>query len=62
MGSLPRFEFVKRLHLSMDPFTIEENTLTPTLKLRRRDAYAKYKAEIDALSALGEINGQPSKL
>lgn len=46
----------------MDPFTIEENTLTPTLKLRRRDAYAKYKAEIDALYALGEINGQPSKL
>ncbi|KAG6379112.1 long-chain-fatty-acid-CoA ligase [Boletus reticuloceps] len=56
------FEFVKRIHLSMDPFTVEDNTLTPTFKLRRRDAYAKHKAELDALYALGEVNGQPSKL
>ena len=26
---------VKRIHLSLDPFTVEDNTLTPTLKLRR---------------------------
>jgi long-chain acyl-CoA synthetase len=45
---------VKRLHLSMSPFTIEENTLTPTMKLRRKDAYNKHKTEIDALYALGE--------
>ncbi|KAF8136104.1 hypothetical protein EV363DRAFT_1541981 [Boletus edulis] len=56
------FEFVKRIHLSMDPFTVEDNTLTPTFKLRRKDAYAKHKAELDALYALGEVNGQPSKL
>ena len=59
---VPRFEFVKRIHLSTNPFTVEENTLTPTFKLRRKDAYAKYKAELDALYALGEVNGQPSKL
>ncbi|KAH0830405.1 hypothetical protein J3R83DRAFT_1799 [Lanmaoa asiatica] len=56
------FEFVKRVHLSMDPFSVEENTLTPTFKLRRKDAYAKYKAELDALYALGDLNGEPSKL
>lgn len=46
----------------MAPFSVEDNTLTPTFKLRRRDAYAKYKTELDALYALGEVNGQPSKL
>jgi long-chain acyl-CoA synthetase len=45
---------IKRLHLSLAPFTIEENTLTPTMKLRRKDAYNKFKVEIDALYALGE--------
>ena len=53
---------MKRIHLSMDPFSIEDNTLTPTFKLRRKDAYAKYKAELDALYSLGEVTGQASKL
>ncbi|TEB35960.1 long-chain-fatty-acid-CoA ligase [Coprinellus micaceus] len=53
-NGLKGFEMVKRLHLSMSPFTIEENTLTPTMKLRRKDAYNKHKTEIDALYALGE--------
>lgn len=30
-----RFEKLKRIHLSLDPFSVAENTLTPTLKLRR---------------------------
>lgn len=46
----------------MDPFTVEDNTLTPTFKLRRRDAYAKFKAELDSLYALGEVNNRSSKL
>lgn len=56
------FEFVKRIHVTMDPFTIEENTLTPTLKLRRKDAYAKFKQELNALYALGEPTNGSSKL
>jgi len=48
------FEMVKRIHLSMNPFSVENNTLTPTMKLRRKDAYKLYKAELDALYALGE--------
>lgn len=55
---LVRFETVKRVHLTMIPFSIEANTLTPTMKIRRRDAYNAHKAAIDALYALGE----PSKL
>ncbi|KAI6150966.1 long-chain-fatty-acid-CoA ligase [Pisolithus tinctorius] len=62
-SGLAGFEFIKRIHVTMDPFTIEENTLTPTLKLRRRDAYAKFKKELDALYALGEpANNASSKL
>lgn len=60
---LAGFETIKRIHLTMDPFTVEENTLTPTFKLRRRDAHAKFKKELDALYALGEpVNGVSFKL
>jgi long-chain acyl-CoA synthetase len=57
-----RFEVVKRVHVSLNPFSIEDNTLTPTLKLRRKDAFAKYATELQALYALGEPNSDSSKL
>lgn len=57
-NGLKGFEVVKRLHLSLDPFTVENNTLTPTMKIRRKDAYNKFKVELDGLYSLGE----PSKL
>lgn len=62
-NELAGFEYVKRIHVTMDPFTVEDNTLTPTLKLRRKDAYAKFKKELDGLYTLGEpTNGEKSKL
>jgi len=45
---------IKRVHLSLNAFTVENNTMTPTLKIRRKDAYNLYKKELDALYALGE--------
>ncbi|KAJ8592807.1 acetyl-CoA synthetase-like protein [Rhizopogon salebrosus TDB-379] len=59
---LAGFEVVKRVHVSLNPFSIEDNTLTPTLKLRRKDAFAKYATELQALYALGEPNSDSSKL
>jgi len=53
-NSLKGFEQLKRIHLSLDPFSVDENTLTPTLKLRRLDAYTKHKAALDALYELPE--------
>ncbi|KAH9997491.1 hypothetical protein BJV77DRAFT_1078521 [Russula vinacea] len=50
--SLKGFEQLKRIHLSLDPFSIDDNTLTPTLKIRRRDAYNKFKVPLDALYEL----------
>lgn len=49
-----RYEFAKRLYLTSEPFSVENNCLTPTMKLRRREVQKRYKAELDALYALGE--------
>ncbi|KAF9001906.1 hypothetical protein BDQ17DRAFT_1357697 [Cyathus striatus] len=53
-NGLKGFEMIKRLHLSLEPFSVENGTLTPTLKIRRRDAHNMYKKEIDTLYSLGE--------
>jgi long-chain acyl-CoA synthetase len=45
---------IKRIHLSLDAFTVENGTMTPTMKVRRKDAYNKYKSELDQLYSLGE--------
>lgn len=49
-----RYEFVKRLYLTNELFSVENNCLTPTMKVRRKDVQKRYKAELDALYALGE--------
>jgi long-chain acyl-CoA synthetase len=38
----------------MNAFSVDNNTLTPTMKIRRKDAYNMYKKELDVLYALGE--------
>jgi len=43
------FEMVKNIHVSLDPFTTENDTLTPTLKIKRREVQKLYKEEIAAL-------------
>ncbi|KAG8691220.1 hypothetical protein FRC11_005827 [Ceratobasidium sp. 423] len=47
------FEMIKNVHVTLEAFTTENNLLTPTFKVRRRDAYARYKAELDRLYELG---------
>ncbi|KAG8921090.1 hypothetical protein FRC01_000420 [Tulasnella sp. 417] len=48
-AGLNGFETVKAIHLTLEPFTIENNLLTPTFKVRRRDAAALYKEVLDGL-------------
>ncbi|KAI0647728.1 acetyl-CoA synthetase-like protein [Trametes meyenii] len=48
---LKGFEKIKRIHLTLDAFTVENNCLTPTLKIRRKETYEKFKPHIDALYA-----------
>ncbi|KAG6015520.1 hypothetical protein E4U43_005159 [Claviceps pusilla] len=52
------FEKVRGVFLDVEPFTIENELLTPTLKLKRPQAAKKFRAEIDAMYA--EINSAPS--
>lgn len=54
------YEHIRRIHVSNDLFSMEDGTLTPTFKIKRKDAAAKYQKELDALYALGEpqsVNG-----
>lgn len=46
---LKGFENVKSWYLTSEPFTVENNLLTPTFKLKRHDAKLKYQSEIDEL-------------
>jgi len=46
---LAGFEQVKKFVLLIKPFTMESGELTPTLKLRRKVIFSRYKKEIDEL-------------
>lgn len=48
-AELRGFEFVKAIYLESQPFTMESNLLTPTLKLKRAEARKFYDAQINEL-------------
>jgi len=53
-AGLKGFEMIRRIHLSLTPFSVENGTLTPTMKIKRKDAGNLYQTELNALYALGE--------
>jgi long-chain acyl-CoA synthetase len=53
-NSLKGYEYVKWIHVSNELFSIENGTLTPTLKIKQKDATTKYQEELDTLYVLGE--------
>lgn len=59
-AGLKGFEMIKRVHISNDLLTVDNGCLTPTLKIKRKDVYNKYKQELDALYALGEPATKPA--
>jgi len=44
-------EKVKKIYCSQEPFTIENEILTPTMKIKRNIAKDVFKAEIDKMYA-----------
>jgi long-chain acyl-CoA synthetase len=46
---LQGFEKVKGIYLALEPFTVENDLLTPTLKLKRSEASKAFRKEIDEL-------------
>lgn len=46
---LPQYGVPRNVCLTLEPWTIENNMLTPTLKIRRRIITAAYKSDIEKL-------------
>jgi long-chain acyl-CoA synthetase len=61
---LSGFEKVKNVQLAVDPFTIDNETITPTLKLKRPVAAKKYRSDLDQLyaEALQQVSKPRAKL
>jgi len=48
-NNLSGLEKIKRLYLTDDEWSVENNLLTPTLKLKRPEVNNKYKNNLDSL-------------
>lgn len=51
-AKLAGFERVRQVYLHHEPFTVENELLTPTMKVRRADAQKAFKKQIDQLYEL----------
>jgi long-chain acyl-CoA synthetase len=49
------FEKLKNLYLAIEPFRVDDETITPTLKLKRNNAQKHFQKEIDAMYSEGPI-------
>lgn len=47
LTSFPGYANIYRVHATLEPWTIDEELITPTLKLKRSKIMEKYKKEID---------------
>ncbi|KAI8615949.1 hypothetical protein BC830DRAFT_242483 [Chytriomyces sp. MP71] len=54
---LKGFEFVKKIHLDYNGFTMENGLITPTFKLKRNEAADRYRSFIDAMYK--DLNSKP---
>ena len=50
-SGLTSLERVKALHLTREPFSVENDLMTPTFKVKRNLAKKRYQAEIDQMYA-----------
>jgi long-chain acyl-CoA synthetase len=58
---LQSFEMAKAVFLHPEPFTLENDLLTPTFKLKRNVAKTRFQDVIDALyekSGMGSVAGK----
>ena len=51
LGAFPGYAQVRRTVITLEPWTIENGLLTPTMKLKRAKVMDKFNAEIDAMYA-----------
>ncbi|MEO7404236.1 MAG: long-chain fatty acid--CoA ligase, partial [Burkholderiales bacterium] len=55
---LPRYAMPGAVALTLEPWTVENTMLTPTLKLKRNDLLARFAEEIEGLYVRG---GRPTR-
>ncbi|KAH0537156.1 hypothetical protein FGG08_006026 [Glutinoglossum americanum] len=48
-GKFNRYEYVRSVYLAIEPFTIENELLTPTLKLKRPQTVKMFRPQLDRL-------------
>jgi long-chain acyl-CoA synthetase len=51
MKEFPGYAQVRRVSATLEPWTVENGLLTPTLKLKRAKVMEKFNAEIDGMYA-----------
>ena len=49
MKEFPGYAQVRRITATLEPWTVENGLLTPTLKLRRSRVMEKFQAELDGM-------------
>jgi len=54
----PGYAKVRRVHLMLEPWTVENGLLTPTLKVKRAKVLERFRPEIDALYQEGPAPGR----
>ena len=50
-NNLSSLEKVKKVHLTMEPFTVENDLITPTFKIKRNVAKKVFQKEFDQMYA-----------
>ena len=53
LKDFPGYAKIRQLHLSLEPWTVEDGLLTPTLKVKRARVVERYAAEIEAMYSGG---------
>jgi long-chain acyl-CoA synthetase len=49
LSDLPKHAQVRAVHLVLEPWTVQQSLLTPTLKIKRRAVEERYASQIEAL-------------
>ena len=51
LRNFPGYAQIRRLHLDLTPWTVDDGLLTPTLKVKRNQVLERYRAAVDAMYA-----------